>query len=281
MPAREVVSVVTAHRQLEGGGFLVRRPLPTSGLDYADPFLLIDEGGPVAYGPGEAKGAPEHPHRGFETVTYVLEGAIQEDDTAGGSGVLQAGDVRWMTAGAGVVHSSTPTPELLESGGRIHVFQIWVNLPARLKMTRPRYQDIPWWKIPTAETTDRLARVKVIAGEVLGKRGVVETHTPIVYQDWTLSPGADVTVPIARDHNGLAYVFGGTARIGGRDVREGQLAVLGRGDEVRLRASTDTRLLLLAGVPIGEPVARYGPFVMNTEQEIREAFDDYRSGRLA
>src|SRR5215211_7311726 len=241
MSTREAVKVVTAHRQVEGGGFLVRRPLPTAGLDYADPFLLIDEGGPVTYGPGEAKGAPDHPHRGFETVTYILEGAMQHEDSAGHRGMLRSGDVQWMTAGAGIVHSEMPAREVLEHGGRVHIFQIWVNLPARLKMTRPRYQDVAAAKIPIAGTSDGLARVKIVAGEALGKRAVIETNTPIVYQDWTMSPGADVTLPIARDHRVLAYVFEGTARVGERDVRDGQLAVLGDGDDVRLGASTNAR----------------------------------------
>jgi redox-sensitive bicupin YhaK (pirin superfamily) len=280
MSVREVTKVITAHRQLEGGGFEVRRPLPTRGLEYADPFLLIDEGGPMTYGPGEALGAPDHPHRGFETVSYLLEGELQHEDSAGHRGILRPGDVQWMTAGAGIVHSEMPSRGLRERGGRVHAFQIWVNLPARLKMSRPRYQEIPSERLPTAQTEDGLARVKIVAGEALGKRAVIETHTPIVYQDWSLSPGADVTLPIASDHRVLAYVFEGTARVGDRDVADGQLAVLGDGDAVRLRAATPARLLLLAGVPIGEPMAHYGPFVMNTERELMQAFEDYRSGRM-
>jgi redox-sensitive bicupin YhaK (pirin superfamily) len=277
---RDVVRIVNAHRQLEGGGFPVRRPLPTRGLAHADPFLLIDEGGPVTYAPGEAVGAPDHPHRGFETVTYVLDGAVKHEDSAGHRGALRSGDVQWMTAGAGIVHSEMPTDEVLEHGGRFHGFQIWVNLPARLKMTRPRYQEVPAANIPQAETPDGLARVKLIAGEALGKRAVIETHTPIVYQDWTLSPGADVSVPIDRAARVLAYVFDGEARVGEHDVQDGQLALLGEGDEVRLRATKPARLLLLAGVPHGEPIVHYGPFVMNTERELAEAIDDYQSGRM-
>jgi redox-sensitive bicupin YhaK (pirin superfamily) len=280
MPARDVARIVTAHRQTEGGGFVVRRPLPTAGLVQVDPFLLIDELGPVTYGPGEAVGAPDHPHRGFETVTYVLEGAVEHEDSAGHRGVLRAGAVQWMTAGGGVVHSEMPPADLLENGGRMHGFQIWVNLPSRLKMTTPRYQDVPSARIPTAQTTDGLARVKIVAGEALDARAVIETHTPILFQDWTLAPGADVTIPVDRAQRVLAYVFEGTARVGERDVEEGQLAILGEGDEVRLRASTHGRLLLLAGVPHGEPVARYGPFVMNTQREILEAFQDYRTGKM-
>jgi quercetin 2,3-dioxygenase len=280
MTVRDVDRIITAHRQLEGGGFLVRRPLPTAGIDYLDPFLLIDEGGPVTYAPGEAVGAPDHPHRGFETVSYILEGAVEHEDSAGHRGVLRAGDVQWMTAGAGIVHSELPTRELLDRGGRMHMFQIWVNLPARLKMTRPRYQDVPAASIPTAQTADGLARVKIIAGEALGQRAVIETHTPIVHQDWTLSAGADVTLPLDRAQRVLAYVFEGMAQVGDREIRDGQLAVLGDGDSVRLRASDHGRLLLLAGVPHGEAIARHGPFVMTSQREIVEAFRDYQSGRM-
>lgn len=279
---REVSRVVTAHRQQEGAGFIVRRPMPSVSLTVADPFLLIDEMGPVDYGPGEAVGAPDHPHRGFETVTYVLSGEFEHEDSAGHRGVLRSGDVQWMTAGAGVVHSEMPSRAVRDAGGRVHGFQIWVNLPARLKMTQPRYQEVASAKIPTAESADGLSRVRVIAGEALGASAIIDTLTPIVYQDWSLKPGADVTVPLAPEQHGLVYVFQGTARVGDSDtaVGDGQLAVLADGDSVRLRASEDARLLLLAGVPLKEPVARYGPFVMNTPQEIQQAFRDYQSGKM-
>jgi hypothetical protein len=278
MATRAVDRIISAHRQTEGGGFVVRRPLPTRGLEVADPFLLIDEMGPVTYGPGEAVGAPDHPHRGFETVTYLLEGSFEHEDSAGHRGVLAAGDVQWMTAGGGIVHSEEPSREIKERGGRMHGFQIWVNLPARLKMTQPRYQEVAAAKIPTAETDH--ARVKIIAGEALGVRAVIDTHTPIVYQDWTLSPGADVRLPIDGAQRVLAYVFAGAVRIDDRPLGDGQLALLGDGDEVRLSAAVPGRLLLLAGVPHNEPVARYGPFVMNSESEIADAIQDYRAGRL-
>ena len=279
---REVSRVVTAHRQEEGAGFIVRRPMPSMSLAVADPFLLIDEMGPVDYGPGEAVGAPDHPHRGFETVTYVLSGEFEHEDSAGHRGVLRSGDVQWMTAGAGVVHSEMPSRAVRDAGGRVHGFQVWVNLPARLKMTQPRYQEVASAKIPTAESPDGLARVRVIAGEALGASAIIDTLTPIVYQDWSLKAGADVTVPLAPEQQGLVYVFQGGARVGhgGTSVGDGQLAVLGEGDSVRLRASEDARLLLLAGVPLKEPVARYGPFVMNTPQEIQQAFRDYQSGKM-
>jgi quercetin 2,3-dioxygenase len=280
---KEVARIVSSHRQLEGAGFVVRRPLPAPGLPALDPFLLIDEMGPVEYRPGEAVGAPDHPHRGFETVTYVLEGEVVHEDSAGHRGVIKPGGVQWMTAGGGIVHSETPSPSVLEKGGRAHGFQIWVNLPARLKMTRPRYQELDAEQIPSATTADGLASVRLIAGQALGKRAAIDTLTPIVYQDWTVRPGADVTVALDASQRALVYVFGGSVRLGedGKLVRDGQLAVLGEGDAARLRgADEDARVLLLAGVPLNEPVARYGPFVMNTEQELRQAFADYQSGRM-
>jgi quercetin 2,3-dioxygenase len=280
---REAEKILSSHRQLEGAGFIVRRPLPAPGLTALDPFLLIDELGPVEYKPGEAVGAPDHPHRGFETVTYVLEGEVLHEDSAGHRGTIKPGGVQWMTAGGGIIHSETPSAATLEQGGRAHGFQIWVNLPARLKMTRPRYQELGAEQIPTAATPDGLAKVKVIAGEALGTRAAIDTHTPIVYQDWSLEPGADVTVALDAAQRALVYVFAGSAKVGdlGKDVKDGQLAVLGAGDAVRLRGGSEkARLLLLAGVPLGEPVARYGPFVMNTPHELQQAFQDYQSGRM-
>jgi redox-sensitive bicupin YhaK (pirin superfamily) len=280
---REAERILSSHRQLEGAGFIVRRPLPAPGLTALDPFLLIDEMGPIDYEPGKAVGAPDHPHRGFETVTYVLEGEVVHEDSAGHRGTIKPGGVQWMTAGGGIIHSETPSAAVLDQGGRAHGFQIWVNLPARLKMTRPRYQELGAEQIPTATTADGKARVKIIAGEALGVRAAIATHTPIVYQDWSLEPGADVTVALDAAQRALVYVFQGTALVGdaGKLVNDGQLALLGAGDAVRLRGGAEPgRLLLLAGVPLGEPVARYGPFVMNTEQELRQAFQDYQSGRM-
>ena len=187
---RKVERVITAHRQLEGGGFVVRRPFPTAALALVDPFLLLDEMGPADYAPGEAKGAPDHPHRGFETVTYMLEGQFEHEDSAGNKGAIAAGDVQWMTAGSGVVHSEMPADDIRRRGGLTHGFQVWVNLPARDKMMRPRYQEVPGSRIPRAVTGDGRAEVRVIAGEALGVRAVIDTRTPIVYQDWKLGPGA-------------------------------------------------------------------------------------------
>ena len=190
---RPVTHVITARTLLEGGGFQVRRPLPVpGGVRMVDPVLMIDEMGPVDYRPGEAVGAPDHPHRGFETVTYMLEGEFEHRDSAGHSGKLRPGDVQWMTAGRGVLHSEMPSVRTMEQGGRVHGFQIWVNLPARLKMTAPRYQEVAAASIPTAGTDDGLARVRVVAGRALGATARIDTHTPIVFQHWTLQPGAVV-----------------------------------------------------------------------------------------
>jgi redox-sensitive bicupin YhaK (pirin superfamily) len=280
---REAEKILSSHRQLEGAGFVVRRPLPAPGLVALDPFLLIDEMGPIDYAPGQAVGAPDHPHRGFETVTYVLEGEVMHEDSAGHRGTIRPGGVQWMTAGGGIIHSETPSAAVMEQGGRAHGFQIWVNLPARLKMTRPRYQELAAEQIPSAQSPDGLATVKVIAGEAFGVRAAIDTHTPIVYQDISLKPGADVTLGLDAAQRGLVYVFQGGALVGdaGKPVNDGQLAVLGAGNAVRLRAAPEGgRMLLLAGVPLNEPVARYGPFVMNTQSELMQAFQDYQSGRM-
>jgi quercetin 2,3-dioxygenase len=281
---RAVIRTVTAHRQTEGGGFVVRRPFPTEGLALVDPFLLLDEMGPVDYRPGEAVGAPDHPHRGFETVTYLLAGENEHEDSAGHKGVLTAGDVQWMTAGAGVVHSELPSRRIQKEGGRVHGFQVWVNLPRRDKLMAPRYQEIPAARIPVGRSSDGLAEVRVVAGEALGARAVIETRTPIFFQDWTLRAGAQVSLPLPVDHQASVYLFEGKAKVAETLLAEGQLALLGPGDTVQLSASPTAagvaRLLLLSGVPLKEPVARYGPFVMNTPEEIHQAIRDFQAGRM-
>lgn len=280
MRTRTIANIVTSHRQREGGGFIVRRPFPTAGFDHADPFLLLDEMGPLTYAPGEAVGAPDHPHRGFETVTYLLEGEMEHADSAGHRGRLGAGDVQWMTAGRGVVHSEMPSRAAQQRGGRMHGFQLWVNLPRRDKMMAPRYQEIPGVQIPEAATPDGRAKVHVVAGEALGAKAVIETRTPISFLHWIFAPGASVDVPVPSEHAAFVYVFEGTLRVGDRDVEEGQFAVLGEGDSVHFEARANAQALLLTGVPLREPVVQYGPFVMNTEREIMQAIDDYQAGRL-
>ncbi len=283
--SRSVAGVVTAHRQLEGGGFPVRRPFPTAGLELVDPFLLLDEMGPVTWGPGEAIGAPDHPHRGFETVTYVLEGEVRHRDSQGHAGRIGPGDVQWMTAGAGVVHSEMPGEEMRERGGPMHGFQLWVNLPRAHKMRRPRYQEVPSERIPTVEADDGRVRVRVIAGEALGAKAVIDTHVPITYLHVTLQPGGALTQPLPRERAAFAYVFGGEGVVGGASVADGQMAVLRHDrDAVTLSVPEEAAgamdVLLIAGQPLREPVARYGPFVMSTRGEIMQAIEDFQQGRM-
>jgi quercetin 2,3-dioxygenase len=285
--ARSVIHVLDSVQTVEGGGFTVRRPFPTPVLDHFDPFLLLDHFGPVEYGPYEAVGAPDHPHRGFETVTYILDGRLQHKDSTGRQGRLGPGDVQWMTAGAGVVHSEMPEDEFYASGGRMHGFQLWVNLPARDKMIQPRYQDVESAEIPVAESADGKARVKVIAGEALGASAVIDTRTPITYLHFTLQPGAEVDQPVPKEWNAFAYVMDGRGHFGPESTEgvEGQMVIFDRdADSVTIRVPEDAEaplnVLLLAGEPLGEPLARYGPFVMNTREEIYQAFADYRRGLM-
>lgn len=285
MGTRSVLKVVQALRTTEGEGFVVRRPFPVAGFMQFDPFLLLDELGPVEMPPGEAKGAPDHPHRGFETVSYILEGRHEHQDSAGHAGELGPGDVQWMTAGAGVVHSEMPAREFARTGGRMHGFQVWVNLPRRDKMMPPRYQELPSARIPVASTPDGRVRVKVIAGESLGARAAIDTRTPIQYLHFTLAPGGRFEQPVPRGHNAFAYVFGGEGTFGPRGTRavDGQAVLFANdADSVVMENTGDVplQLLLLSGVPLKEPMVRYGPFVMNTQAEILQAFEDYQSGRM-
>jgi hypothetical protein len=283
---RPIVSIIDSIRTLEGGGFPVRRPFPTKALMQVDPFLLLDHLGPVTWGPGEGIGAPDHPHRGFETVTYLLSGGFQHRDSAGHAGKLTPGDVQWMTAGSGVVHSEIPSDEFMRDGGVMHGFQIWVNLPARDKMMKPRYQEIPKTGVPEALSADGKVKVRVIAGAALGKSAVIETRTPIYFLHFTIQPGGDVMQEVPAGYNALVYLISGNVRVSteNKNAREGQMVQLGDGDTVRLAVANDATvpadLLLLAGQPLNEPVARYGPFVMNTREEIEQAFRDYQSGRM-
>jgi redox-sensitive bicupin YhaK (pirin superfamily) len=283
--ARNVSAVITADETLEGGGFPVRRPFPTADRLDVDPFLLLDHLGPVEWGPGEGIGAPDHPHRGVETVTYLLSGEMEHKDSHGHAGKLRPGDVQWMTAGSGVVHSELPSQQFMTSGGVMHGFQIWVNLPAKDKMITPRYQEIPREQIPEAKTEDGLATVRVVAGESLGVSAVIDTHTPINYLHFTIQPGGSLVQAIGADSNALVYVIKGEVTAGetGVRIREGQMGVLDEGDRVALsveQKGETTDFLLLSGKPINEPVARYGPFVMNTQEEIHQAINDYREGRM-
>jgi quercetin 2,3-dioxygenase len=281
---RSVQRVVTASAKYEGEGFLVHRPFPIRELHDFDPFMLLDEMGPMDVGPGEAKGAPDHPHRGFETVTYLLSGKFEHRDSYGHAGKLAPGDVQWMTAGSGVIHSETPDTDFKKDGGRLHGLQLWVNLPKKEKMIAPRYQEIPREKIPEAVSSDGQVTVRVIAGEALGQRALIDTRTPIQYLHFKIAPGAKIVQPVPQDFNAFAYVLEGKLATG--HVRQGeahQMVIFGRdGDEIELESVGDVTLdvILLAGQPLGEPVARWGPFVMNTQEEIAQAVSDYQSGRM-
>jgi len=279
MGARAIRWVHTALETVEGGGFRVRRPFPVPGLEHLDPFLLLDEMGPTTYGPGEAKGAPTHPHRGFETVTLLFEGSMEHVDSAGNRGVLHPGDVQWMTAGAGVLHSEEPTRELLEQGGRMHGVRLWVNLPAARKMTRPRYQGFMADELPGAVIDDGRVLATIVAGEAFGVTGPVETTSPVTYVRLTVRPRGRAELPVPDGHTALVYVLRGSIEGG---ASAGQLVEYERtGGPIVVASDGEAEVLVLAGAPLGEPIARYGPFVMNTRAELIQAFEDYERGTLA
>jgi len=284
---RAIAGIVNSIETLEGAGFLVRRPFPKPQFSEFDPFLLLDEMGPMDLGPNQAKGAPDHPHRGFETVTYMLSGEMQHKDSRGHAGRLTPGDVQWMTAGAGVVHSEMPSAEFASKGGRMHGFQLWVNLPKRDKMIKPRYQEFPGAQIPKVTSADGLVSVKVIAGEAMGQKAVIETRTPIMYLHYTIKPGGVVTQTVPSNFNVFAYVVDGGGLFGSERERgeDGQMVLFAPdGSEVRIEnpadATTTLDVLLIGGVPLNEPVARYGPFVMNSKEEIFQAIEDYQNGKM-
>ena len=287
---RPVTQVVPAHSQMEGEGFVVRRPFPSATLSLADPFLLLDHLGAVEYAPGEAKGTAWHPHRGFETVTYIIDGAFEHQDTTGGGGLITDGATQWMTAGAGIQHIEQPPERLVTQGGLFHGAQLWVNLPAAQKWVEPRYQDIEARDVALLSNDDGSSIVRIIAGELAGHRGPGVTYTPIIYLHATVAPGARLSLPWPRDFNALAYVLSGRGHAGieERPLEEGQMAVFGEGDAVTLHAAPTQpgdspngwELLVLGGLPIREQVARYGPFVMNTRDEIVQAVEDFQAGRM-
>jgi hypothetical protein len=283
---RPVVSVTSAIRQLEGAGFPVWRGFHGLGFADIDPFLLLDEIGPLTWAPGTAKGAPWHPHRGFETVTYVLDGDVEHHDTEGGGGLIGEGDTQWMTAGRGLLHDELPSERAFREGGRQHGVQLWVNLPAAAKMTDPRYQAIGGRDLTLLTTDDGVGVVRLIAGRIGEHAGPGDTHTPITLAHATLPPGTELRVPWDPTYSAMAYVLGGDGTVGdeARPIGEHQLARFGAGDAVVVRAAADAsvpfEVLLLGGQPIKEPVVQYGPFVMNTEAEIDEAIRDFQTGKM-
>jgi len=287
---RAVRSITTAPGGLEGEGFPVKRAFAGVDLRDLDPFIHMDEMGEVEYAPGEPKGTPWHPHRGFETVTYIIDGIFDHHDSFGGGGTITNGDTQWMTAGSGILHIEAPPESLVVSGGLFHGFQLWVNLPKADKLKAPAYQDLRSSEVGLLTSADGGSLLRVIAGEVGGVTGPGSTHTPMAMVHATVAPGGELNLPWRRDFNALVYVMSGDGFVGPDQspIGTGQLAVLGAGDALRLssaraqqeRYAAGLDVVVLGGLPIREPVAWAGPFVMNTKAEVMKAFEDYQAGRL-
>jgi redox-sensitive bicupin YhaK (pirin superfamily) len=288
-PERPIRSIVTAPTGFEGEGFPVRRAFAGVAAADLDPFIHMDQMGEVEYAPGEPKGTSWHPHRGFETVTYIIDGIFDHRDSHGGGGTITNGDTQWMTAGSGLLHIEAPPEHLVVSGGLFHGLQLWVNLPREKKMSDPRYQDIRGGEVRLLSSHDGGALLRLIAGDLGGHAGPGITHTPITMVHATIAPGARLELPWNRDFNALAYVLNGDGHVGSdrRPIHTGQTAVFGPGDHLVLGADEQQEgrhpaldVVLLGGRPIREPVAWYGPFVMNTREELMQAFEDFQRGRL-
>jgi quercetin 2,3-dioxygenase len=286
---RPVVSVSSAPSGFEGEGFPVRRAFAGVDLAALDPFIHMDQMGEVNYAPGEPRGTSWHPHRGFETVTYIMDGTFDHQDSNGGGGSITNGDTQWMTAGGGILHIEKPPESLVVSGGLFHGIQLWVNLPKAQKWAAPRYQDIRAQQVSLLSTPDAGALVRVIAGEVDGHAGPGSTYSPMTLVHASLAPTARLDLPWRQDFNALVYVLAGSGVVGPdrRPIRTGQLAVLGAGDVVTVQASgqqdghtPQLEVLVLGGRPIREPLAWAGPFVMNTRAEVLQAFEDFQAGRM-
>ena len=284
LTARKILQVITSQSTVEGGGFKVRRPFPTQHVDHIDPFLLLDEMGPADYAPHKAVGAPSHPHRGFETVTYLLSGAMVHEDSIGTRAVIKPGGVQWMTAGSGVIHSELPTDDMMALGGRMHGFQLWVNLSADRKMIPPRYQGYDANELAQTHLSNG-GLLKVVAGTVLGVTGPVETTSPMTYAHAAMQANETIEWIPDASHTALVHVFDGEVTVNDQKVVSGQMVVFERSTGT-VKISTDVanvesaQVLILGGAPLNEPVVRYGPFVMNTRQEIVDAVNDYQNGVL-
>jgi redox-sensitive bicupin YhaK (pirin superfamily) len=279
---RAQVRKVESVRTLEGAGFRVRRPFPTFQVDHFGPFLLLDEMGPADNAPGEARGAPDHPHRGFETVTYMLDGELEHRDSVGNRGLILPGDVQWMTAGAGIVHSEMPSQAIMSNGGRTHGFQLWVNLPANAKMRRPRYQELTRDDFPVVDLDG--GRLVVVSGRAFDVTGPAETHVPITYAHLSLEPRGSTSLDLDPGSVAFVYVFRGDGEVGDPPVpvRGGDTVLFDEGPGRIHVAANDGGLdaMIGAGPRLDDPVVRYGPFVMNTRAEIAQAIVDYQSGKM-
>ena len=284
---RSVQIVTNSIETVEGDGFVVHRSFPSRSIRNLDPFLLLDEMGPLVLLPQEEKGFPNHPHRGFVTVTYMLEGRFEHKDSQGNSGKLGPGDIQWMTAGSGLVHSEMPEEEFTKSGGTLHGFQLWINLRKNDKWIKPDYQDVPSTKIPIVNTPDGKVSIKVIAGNYLNTKAVISTLTPVLFLHFSLQPGGEVDCAVPENYNAFAYVISGNGLFGKDNVigKKKNLIVFkndGNYTSIRVPESAQSSLdvLLIAGVPLNEPIVQYGPFVMNTQEEIDITLEDYRNGRI-
>jgi quercetin 2,3-dioxygenase len=286
---RPVRSITTGPHGYEGEGFPVVRAFAGVSAAALDPFVHMDQMGEVEYQPGEPRGTDWHPHRGFETVTYMIDGRFAHQDSHGGGGLITDGATQWMTAGSGILHIETPPADLVESGGVFHGIQLWVNLPKKDKFAAPRYQAIAGADVALLSSDDGGALIRVIAGGLDGHRGPGVTHTPITMVHATVEPGARLNIPWSRDHNALLYILSGRGTVGpiAHPIQQGQLAVLGPGDRITVTAASSQEsrrpaleVLILGGQPIREPVFHYGPFVMNTKAELIEAVEDFQAGKF-
>jgi redox-sensitive bicupin YhaK (pirin superfamily) len=286
---RPVWQISTAPQGYEGEGFPVRRAFAGIDLTHLDPFIMMDQMGEVDYAPGEPKGTSWHPHRGFETVTYIIDGVFDHQDSHGGGGTITNGDTQWMTAGGGILHIEAPPEWLVQKGGLFHGIQLWVNLPRSAKLAEPRYQDIRSGQVSLVTSYDAGALVRVIAGQVDGHGGPGQTYTPMALVHASIEPGARLDLPWDVDFNALVYVLSGQGSVGtdARPIRMGQSALFGPGDFVTLRAdgtqesrSPKLEVIVVGGKPIREPLAWAGPFVMNTKDEVMQAYHDFTTGRF-
>jgi redox-sensitive bicupin YhaK (pirin superfamily) len=285
---RLINRIIDSVTTTEGEGFIVHRPFPTNTLSHFDPFLLLDEMGPMDLKPGEAKGAPDHPHKGFETVTYMLSGNFVHKDSHGRSGWLNPGDVQWMTAGSGVIHSEMPSKAMIEKGGTLHGLQLWINLPRKDKSAASSYQEISASKIPIVQIPGGKGQIKVIAGRYNETESKIDTKISIIYLHIILEPGTTIQVPVNPKHNIFAYILSGIASFDEKNnpqAKKGQIVIFEKfGDSIIIKTAPNAKevlqILLIGGSPLNEPIVRYGPFVMNSKEEIYQAIEDYRSGKL-
>jgi quercetin 2,3-dioxygenase len=266
---------------VEGEGFKVNRPFPKRGLLQIDPFLLVDEFGPQYFQPGEAKGTPPHPHKGFEILSYLLAGGFAHQDSLGHTATIADGDMQWMTAGRGIVHKEQPIESIKKNGGFMHGFQIWINLPAAKKNIEPSYQEIRSDKIPTFNGDG--FSVKVLVGEAFGTVSPILTHTPVQYHHYTVKPDTTIEIAVSTEHNTFIYPLSGSFKLGESEwITRGMMPVIDKdGERIHLKSSPEgAAFIVLSGKPLNEPMVRYGPFVMNTNDELEQAFMDYQRGEM-